>query len=70
MTNPNPARESKLRISLARWTEIVLIKHGLSPQATGDAWRTIPDSTLDAIIADIQAVTGSVSPCHPVTPSP
>lgn len=62
-------RESKLRLigqahvlpgmSLARWHEIVLQKHGVSGVAK-DAWLKIPDNTLDAIIADIQVVTAEV----------
>lgn len=64
---PDPARESKLRyigqahilpgMSLAKWHEIVLQKHGLSARAGAADWHGVPDSTLDAIIKDIQAVT-------------
>lgn len=64
----DPERERKLRLvgqshlnpgmSLAKWHEIVLKKYGISARATGDAWAKISDTTLDAIIADLQAVTG------------
>jgi hypothetical protein len=43
-------------MSLARWHEIVLEKHGLTANAKGDVWRDLPEATLDAIIADITAV--------------
>lgn len=61
---PNPTRERKLRyigqahvmrgLSLARWHEIVLQKHRLSAR---DDWHNVPETTLDAIVADIQALT-------------
>lgn len=69
MINRNRSRESALRLigqahvlpgmSLARWYEIVWLRHGVCGTAK-DAWSKIPDATLDAIVADIQAVTAEV----------
>ncbi|GIK36607.1 MAG: hypothetical protein BroJett011_04400 [Chloroflexota bacterium] len=43
-------------MSLAQWNEIVLQKHGIPARARADAWEKIPETTLDAIIADLSAV--------------
>jgi hypothetical protein len=43
-------------MSLALWHEIVLQKHGLAANAKAAAWRDLPNATLDAIIADINAI--------------
>ena len=66
MTKRTDPREVKLRLigqahvlpgmSLARWHELVLQKHGLSGAGKND-WSRVPDATLDAIVSDIQAAT-------------
>ncbi len=61
----DPARESKIRqinqahvglhMSLVKWAAI-LDRHGVS--LTGDPWTALPETTLDAIIADIRTIQG------------
>ena len=66
---PNLARDSKIRqisqahvglhMSLTIW-QAILGRHGVP--LTGDPWSTIPETTLDAIIADIRAVSSPSVP--------
>lgn len=44
-------------MSLALCHQLILEKHHV-PIHTPQAWNGIPETTLDAIIADIQALTG------------
>lgn len=60
-------RDAKLRyigqahvlpqMSLSQLHAIILARHGVPVRNSADAWRDIPETTLDLIVADIQAVT-------------
>lgn len=70
------ARESKLRfigqahtapgMSLDRLEGIILARHGVPLQKGSNPWANVPESVLDTIVADIQAViTASVQEGQP-----